>query len=118
MTADDARWWLLVLAAEDYCSLVEALWEFGLPDSPLPGAPDEPTIRALLWDLVDEGLVGLHYCREIYGEITPVAAQDTGSVFSDPRSWTEPEEGRTGIRFSCTPAGDDLVHRRVTGTRE
>lgn len=112
MTAEDARWWLLVLAAEDYCSLVEALWEFGLPDNPLPGAPDEHTVRTLLWDLVDQGLIALHYCREVYGEINPVSEVDRSKVFEDPASWAEPREGMLGIRFACTPAGDEVVHSR------
>lgn len=112
MTAEDARWWLLVLAADDYCSLVEALWEFGLPDNPLPGAPDEATVRHLLWDLVQNDLVALHYCREIYGETQPVSPEDRAKVFEDPASWAEPHEGETGIRFACTPAGDELVRSR------
>ena len=112
MTADDARWWLLVLAAEDYCSLVEALWEFGLPDNPLPGAPDEATVRTLLWDLVEQGLIGLHYCREVYGEINPVSEDDLPRVYHDPASWSEPHEGAVGIRFACTPAGDAIIRSR------
>jgi hypothetical protein len=112
MTADDAKWWLLVLAADDYCSLVEALWEFGLPDNPVPGAPDEATVRRLLWDLVQQDLVGLHYCREIYGDTDPVSPDDLSRVFDDPQSWAEPHEGQVGIRFACTPLGDDLVRSR------
>jgi hypothetical protein len=115
MSPEEVRWRLLVTAAEDYANPIEALWEFGLPDDPVDGAPDPDTIRATLRDLVAEGLVRLYWNQEVYGDPRPVPEEEQLAVLDDPSNWRLFQEGERGVRFTTTPAGDEAVGRRPPG---
>lgn len=112
MSAAEVRWRLLVLAAEDYSNLVEAWWDFGLPEGPVPGAPDQQAVRAALRELVVEGLVELYWCAEVYGDMEPVAPAEQLAVFDDDGNWRLFQEGERGVRFTTSAAGDEAVGHR------
>jgi len=109
ISADDVRWRLLLSASEDYTSLYEALWEFGLPDHATGSSPDIDTVRATLRDLVADGLVRLYWCGEVYGDMTPVPADGQLTVLEDEHNWRIPQQGEIGVRYTTTPAGDKAV---------
>jgi hypothetical protein len=118
MRADEVWWRLLVSAGEDYQSLNEALWEFGLPDHATAGAPDVATVKATLRRLVADGLVRLYWCAEVYGDVTPVPADEQLAVLDDERHWRVPQQGETGVRYTTTPAGDEALRQRPAGVPE
>ncbi len=108
MRPAEVRWRLLVSAAEDYTPLVHALWEFGIPADPLPGAPTSDDIKAALWGLIEEGLVDL-FVPGPDGEPRAVAAADRPRLFITPSSW---EVGTATVLYSSTAAGDEAVRTR------
>lgn len=112
MSEAEVRWRLLLLAAEDYANLIEALWEFGLPDEPVAGAPAPEAVRATLRGLVAEGLVDLHWCEEVYGPTESIPPEQRLAAFDDDGNWRLFQQGERGVRFTTSPAGDDAVRTR------
>jgi hypothetical protein len=117
MSREAIRWRLLVSAAEDYEPLFHALWEFGVPADPLPGAPSEDEIKDALWELIEEGLVDLFQGQTPNGEFVPLAADRRRSVFQAADSWRAYEDPKRDVRYSTTAAGDEAVRRPPEGGR-
>ncbi len=109
MTEVEVRWRLLVSAAEDYAPLFKALWEFGVPADPRPGAPSEDGIKAALWALIEEGLVDLFHGVDADDDFVPVAPEKRPAVFADAESWAVLEDPAADVRYSTTEAGDAAV---------
>jgi len=102
---------LLVSAAEDYEPMFHALWEFGVPNNPVPGAPSADEIKAALWELIEDGLVDLFRGRTPDGDFVPVAPDRRRAAFLAPESWWVGEDPDHDVRYSTTPAGDEAVGR-------
>lgn len=115
MSTDEIRRRLLLSAGEDYKNLYEALWEFGLPDHATEQSPEVDTVKATLELLISEELVRLYWCAEVYGDMTPIPADEQLVVFADEHNWRIPQEGETGVRFTTTPAGDEALRHRPEG---
>ena len=118
MSDDEVRWRLLVSAAEDYEPLFKALWEFGVPAHPRPGAPTADEIKTALWKLVDQGLVDLFHGVDDNDDFLPVSPERRREVFQDPKSWEILEDPTVDVRYSSTPAGDAAVANRPAGLPE
>lgn len=114
----EVRWRLLVSAAEDYEPLFKALWEFGVPAHPRPGAPTAGEIKAALWKLVDQGLVDLFHGVDDNDDFLPVPPERRREVFDDPNSWAVLEDPAVDVRYSTTAAGDVAVATRPTDLAE
>jgi hypothetical protein len=109
------RWRLLLLAGEDHIRMVEALWEFGWPDAPVPGAPPQEAVRATLRALVAEGLVTLLWSHEDDQATAPIPADQQLAAFDDPAVWDPPEDADWVVRFTTTAAGDEALRHRPPG---
>jgi hypothetical protein len=109
MNSDELRWRLLVSAGEDYKSLYEALWEFGLPDHATAESPSVDSVKATLARLISEGLVRLYWCAEVYGDMAPIPVDEQLAIYADEHNWRIPQQGETGVRFTSTPAGDEVL---------
>src|SRR6185503_7120443 len=96
---------LLISAAEDYEPLFHALWEFGIPQNPVPGAPSEEAVKAALWQLIEDGLVELFHGQNSNGDFIPVTPTRRRDVFDDPRTWQVTEDPASDFRYSTTAAG-------------
>ena len=118
MSRDTIRWRLLVSAAEDFEPLFHALWEFGVPADPQPGAPSADEIKAVLWELIDEGLIELYQGQTPDGEFVPMGADRRPTVFQSPDSWRVYEDPANDVRYSTTAAGDEAVRRPPQGADE
>jgi hypothetical protein len=97
---------LLISAAEDYEPLFHALWEFGIPRDPVPGAPSEEAVKAALWQLIEDGLVELFHGQDDDGAFVPVPPAHRRNTFDNPESWRVAEDPTTDVRYSTTPSGD------------
>jgi hypothetical protein len=106
------RWRLLLLAGEDHVRMVEALWEFGWPDDPVPGAPAPEAIRATLRRLIAEGLVTLLWSRQRDDATAPIPADQQPAAFDDPAVWEPPEDAEWIVCFTTTAAGDEALRHR------
>jgi hypothetical protein len=109
MRDSEVRWRLLVSAAEDYEPLFKALWEFGVPANPRPGAPTAEGIKAALWELIDSGLVDLFHGVDDSGDFLPVAPENRRATFDAPDSWQVLEDPAVDVRYSTTESGDEAV---------
>lgn len=109
MTEAEVRWRLLISAAEDYEPLFHALWEFGVPADPRPGAPSEDEIKSALWSLIDQGLVELFHGLDANDDFIPVPPQNRREMFADSQSWQVLEDPAVDVRYSTTVAGDEAV---------
>jgi hypothetical protein len=118
MDPDEVRWRLLVSAAEGYEPMFHALWEFGVPDDPRPGAPPADEIKAVLRGMIEQGLIELFQGVDDKDDFVPVPACHRRDVFDDPHSWQIPEDPKTDVRYSTTSAGDAAVARQPDGLAE
>jgi hypothetical protein len=118
MSAAEVRWRLLVSAAEDYEPLFKALWEFGVPAAPRPGAPTADEIKAALWELIDSGLVDLFHGVDEDGDFLPISPDLRREAFDDPDSWQVLEDPEVDVRYSTTAAGDEAVATPPAGLPE
>ncbi|HEX5204783.1 MAG TPA: hypothetical protein VFW27_33090 [Actinoplanes sp.] len=118
MSPAEVRWRLLVSAAEDYTPLFQALWEFGVPEHPRPGAPTADEVKFHLWQLIEAGLVELFHGVDDAGDFIPVLAEERTRVYLAPASWEVVENPATDVRYSTTPAGDEAVARRPDDVAE
>jgi hypothetical protein len=109
MSEAEVRRRLLISAAEDYEPLFHALWEFGIPADPVPGAPSASEVKATLWRLIEEGLVTLYHGQAADGDFVSVPRADLRTVFFDPRAWEVREDPADDYRYSTTPSGDAEV---------
>jgi hypothetical protein len=100
---------LLVSAAEDYEPLFHALWEFGSSGKPELDATSEGAVKAVLWQLIEDGLVDLFHGQDSRGEFIPVPPTRRSDVFNDPQAWQVAEDPASDFRYSTTPAGDEYV---------
>lgn len=118
LSSADVRWRLLVSAAEDYTPLFQALWEFGLPLDPRPGAPTVDEVKFQLWQLIEDGLVDLFHGLDEAGNFIPVPAEERTRVYLAPASWDVVEDPATDVRCATTSAGDEAAARRPDGVAE
>ena len=102
----DMRRTLLISAAEDYEPMFHAIWEFG---SLGLDAPSEGAVKAVLWELIEEGLVDLFHGQDTRGDFIPVPPTRRSAVFNDPQAWQVVEDPASDFRYSTTPAGDEYV---------
>jgi hypothetical protein len=100
---------LLISAAEDYEPLFHALWEFGGSRKPELDSPSEGVVKAVLWQLIEGGLVDLFHGQDSHGEFIPVPAARRRDVFDDPQAWQVAEDPASDFRYSTTAAGDEYV---------
>jgi hypothetical protein len=112
MSPAEIRWRLLVSAAEDYTPTYQALWEFGVPAAPLPGAPSTDVITATLAELIRAGLVELYRMDPAGTEHRPVPATEREHLLASPATWTVPERFEDQVYYATTPAGDAAVAHR------
>lgn len=106
MSRDEVRRQLLISAAEDYEPMFHALWEFGVPADPVPGAPTADEIKATLWELIEDGLVELFQGESPDGKPLVLPRERRMRVYLDPATWEVREDPATDVRYSSTPAGD------------
>ena len=104
---------LLISAAEDYEPMFHALWEFGIPANPVPGAPSANEVKEILWRLIEDGLVDLFQGQDAGGEFIPVPRKLRKDVFLDPLAWRVMEDPAVDVRYSTTAAGDAEVRNHT-----
>jgi hypothetical protein len=113
ISAAEVRRRLLISAAEDYEPMFHALWEFGIPADPVPGAPSQNEVKEILWRLIEDGFVDLFQGQDAQGEFIPVPPKLRKNVFLDPLAWRVIEDPAVDVRYSTTAAGDAEVRNRT-----
>ena len=113
ISAAEVRRRLLISAAEDYEPMFHALWEFGIPANPVPGAPSENEVKEILWRLIEDGLVDLFRGQDARGEFISVPRKFRRDVFHDPLAWRVMEDPAVDVRYSTTAAGDAEVRNHT-----
>ena len=113
ISAAEVRRRLLISAAEDYEPMFHALWEFGIPADPVPGAPSQNEVKEILWRLIEDGLVDLFQGQDAQGEFIPVSPKLRKDVFLDPLAWRVIEDPAVDVRYSTTAAGDAEVRNHT-----
>ncbi len=99
---------LLWACIEDYAGLWELLWEV---NSKFPELPENERKRMSLNVaslLLDNGFIKLYRCKEPYGELSELDADEARVVLGEERNWEAPEFEGVSIRAAATEKGEEL----------
>lgn len=97
---------VLLLGIEDFSGLWEVIWEFHTRYPDLGEEAANASALEAVMALLGRGYVRLHRCREPYGEMLEIAAEEQRALIVNPANWEPPASGTLSIRFETTPAGE------------
>ena len=96
---------ILWMATDDWTGLWEVAWSLQTLWPELRGEPAEQKGRALLSELLDDGLIYLCFFGEGNKE-KRVSRQKAHELLNDPENWEPPEGFIEHVRFAATEEGE------------
>ena len=89
-------------------SLYEILWDIPIDNR---SAKVEKMTKSIFTALLEEKLIILYWCQELYGKIEPITDIDQAvTLAAEDKYWTPPEPGDRWLRFKSTYSGQELYN--------
>ena len=102
---------ILGAGVEDYAGLWEAVWELRSVHPEQTTESLVATAREILMSLLSAHQIELYWCQEPYGDTTLIPDGEAPGLLNAPGAFDEPTEDAISVRFSATPAGEDLYRK-------
>lgn len=99
---------ILGAGVEDYAGLWEAVWELRSVHPEQTTESLVVTAREILMSLLSAHHIELYWCQEPYGDMSLIPDVEARELLTASGVFDEPTEDAISVRFSATPAGEDL----------